>query len=102
MVRSVLSVRPGGTRFFALRERKKRNTKEDEVPLPQRLRRPSLLVAAQSGLLHEGRHRALQALDAAHNGRTLLADQRLLAGIFVEQPGVWRALESAALRPPAL
>jgi hypothetical protein len=33
MVLPVLSVRPGGTRFFALAERKKRNTKEDEVPL---------------------------------------------------------------------
>jgi hypothetical protein len=30
---AILSVRPGGTRFFALCERKKRNTKEDKVPL---------------------------------------------------------------------
>jgi hypothetical protein len=37
MVLAVLSVRPGGTRFFALAERKNRvpfgRTKEDEVPL---------------------------------------------------------------------
>jgi hypothetical protein len=33
MVLAIVSVRPEGTRFFALAERKKRNTKEDEVPL---------------------------------------------------------------------
>jgi len=33
MVLAILSVRPEGTRFFAHAERKKRNTKEDEVPL---------------------------------------------------------------------
>ena len=73
-----------------------------KIPPRSRLPFACLPFADQSGLLHEGRRRAFPPLDAAHNGRPILAIERLLARIFMEQSGIWRALESAPLCRAAL
>ncbi len=71
------------------------------LPFPKGLRLPGHAFPAQPRLLHEDWDRAFPAIDAADDGRALLAAQRLLAGCVVssiEFGGHWKALHYEARR----